>query len=101
MWSKVGCAYLAAGHTTECIDAFIRAQDTTAYLQVIAVAEQEQRWEHLVKYLLMCRAKIKDVNVDSSLAYCHAKLEKLGELEALIQGSNSVDLQRVGDRCFD
>ena len=29
----------------------------------------------------MCRSKVKDVNVDSSLAYCYSKLDKLPDLE--------------------
>ena len=68
---------------------------------MISIAEQEQKFDQLVKYLLMCRNKLKDVNIDSSLAYSYAKLNRNAELESLIQGSNSVDFQRVGDRCFD
>jgi clathrin heavy chain len=49
----------------------------------------------------MCRQKLKDFNIDNSLSYCYAKLSKQGDLESLIQGSNSIDLQRVGDRCFE
>ena len=49
----------------------------------------------------MCRTNMKDVNIDNSLAFAYAKLEKNGELEALIIGSNSADHLKVGDRIFD
>ena len=39
----------------------------------------------------MTREFVKDVNIDNSLAFCYAKLEKLAELEAFISGANSVD----------
>lgn len=48
------------------------------------MAEYEEKWEPLVKYLLMCRTTLKDVNIDNSLAFAYAKLEKNGDLEALI-----------------
>jgi clathrin heavy chain len=59
------------------------------------------KWDHLIKYLLMCRSTLKEPPIDNSLAFAYAKTEKNSELENLIQGSNSVDLQRVGDRLFD
>ena len=49
----------------------------------------------------MCRTLLKEPPIDNSLAFCYAKMEKNADLENLIQGSNSVDLQRVGDRIFD
>lgn len=49
----------------------------------------------------MAREKVKDFNIDNSLAYCFSKLEKTAELETFLSGANSVDAQKVGDRCFD
>lgn len=39
--------------------------------------------------------------IDNSLTFCYGKLDKLAELEQFINNPNSVDCQRVGDRCFD
>jgi len=49
----------------------------------------------------MARDNMKDMAVDNSLAYCYANLAKVSELEDLLADSNSVDVLRVGDRCFD
>jgi len=44
---------------------------------------------------------MKDVNIDNSLIYCYAKLEKNNEVESFISTANSADLMKVGERCFD
>ncbi len=49
----------------------------------------------------MAREHQKDVAIDNSLAYCYSKLNKLTDLEELLGNSNSVDVLRVGDRCFE
>lgn len=49
----------------------------------------------------MSRETQKDQMIDNSLAYAYAKTTKNTELEAFINGSNSVDCQKVGDRCYD
>jgi clathrin heavy chain len=101
VWSRVANAYLNNNQINDAIEAFIKAKDTSQYLSVISLAENESRWEVLIKYLLMCRQNMKDVNVDNSLAFCYAKLERNSELDALLQNSNSVDPLKVGDRCYD
>lgn len=35
------------------------------------------------------------------MAFCYAKLDKLTELEDFINGGNSVDAQKVGDRLYE
>lgn len=49
----------------------------------------------------MARENMKDTAVDNSLGYCYANLGKVNELEELLGDSNSVDVMRVGDRCYD
>lgn len=68
----------------DAIEAFIKAGDTSQYLSVISLAENEGKWDTLIRYLLMCRGNMKDVNVDNSLAFCYAKLDKNTELETLL-----------------
>ncbi|CAK75677.1 unnamed protein product (macronuclear) [Paramecium tetraurelia] len=101
VWSLLAEAYLNQGQTNESIDCYIKANDSSAFLNIINVAEQEEKYELLVKYLLMCRQTVKDVNIDNSLIYCYAKLDKNLDIESLIQSSNSADVIKVGERCYD
>lgn len=71
------------------------------YLQVISSAEIDGKYEQLIKYLTMARENIKDAQIDNALVFAFAKTEKITELENFISGPNSVDYQRVGDRCYD
>jgi len=101
VWSKIGYVYLELNRVVESIDCFIKAQDHSAYITVIYKAELENLWNDLVRYLLMARNKHKDANIDNSLSFSYAKLNKLVELENFVNGNNSADIQRVGDRCFE
>lgn len=48
----------------------------------------------------MVREATKDVNIDNSLTFSYAKLDKLQDLENFLSNTNSADCQRVGDRCY-
>lgn len=39
--------------------------------------------------------------IDNSLCFVYSRENKLNELEELLKGPSSADVQRVGDRCFD
>jgi clathrin heavy chain len=101
LWTLLGTAHLQKEDTLESIQCFLKARHSGEYLQVIFQAEQNKLYEQLVAYLLMARDHMKDTAVDNSLAYCYANLAKVAELEELLGDSNSVDVLRVGDRCFD
>ena len=101
VWIKLANAYLNQFQVAEAISAFLKAKDASQYNTVIGIAENEDKLEILVEFLLMCREKIKDANIDNSMAYCYAKLERLSDLELFINGANSVDAQKVGDRCYE
>lgn len=49
----------------------------------------------------MARENVKVANIDNSLVFAYAKVEKVSEIENFISGPNSIDYQRVGDRCYD
>lgn len=100
-WSRLGNAYLNTGGIVESIEAFLRASDPQSYAMVIQQAESMGKFDHLTKYLLMARQKIKDAMIDTELLYCFARTGKQAELEEFITVPNSADLPRVGDRCFD
>ncbi len=76
---------------TEAINSFLRAKDHTAYNIIIGAAENDGKFEDLIRFLLMSRELVKDSVLDNSLAYCYAKLEHTAELEVFISGANSVD----------
>lgn len=84
VWSALAEAYMNNSQINESIDCYIKANDPSAYLQIISITENENKFDILIKYLLMCRQQLKDVNVDNSLIYCYAKLDKNAEIENFI-----------------
>ena len=48
----------------------------------------------------MVREATKDVNIDNSLTFSYAKLDKLQDLENFLSNTNSADCLKVGDRCY-
>ena len=100
-WSELAKAQLAAGSIKDAIDSYIRADDETKRDDVIAAAKNSDSYEDLVKYLKMVRSKVKEASVDTELAYSYAKIGELGQLEEFIVATPGINLQSVGDRCFD
>ncbi|KAG9142165.1 hypothetical protein Leryth_007608 [Lithospermum erythrorhizon] len=101
VWSQVGKAQLREGLVSDAIDSFIRAEDTTQFLEVIRASEDADVYHDLVKYLLMVRQKTKEPRVDSELIYAYAKIDNLSEIEEFILMPNVANLPNVGDRLYD
>ncbi|KAL0303876.1 UNVERIFIED_CONTAM: Clathrin heavy chain 1 [Sesamum radiatum] len=101
VWSQVAKAQLREGLVSDAIESFIRADDTTQFLEVIRAAEDADVYHDLVKYLLMVRQKTKEPKVDSELIYAYAKIDRLGEIEEFILMPNVANLPNVGDRLYD
>ncbi|CAA6654735.1 unnamed protein product [Spirodela intermedia] len=101
VWSQVAKAQLREGLVSDAIESFIRADDTTHFLDVIRAAEDANVYHDLVKYLLMVRQKVKEPKVDSELIYAFAKIDRLGDIEEFILMPNVANLQNVGDRLYD
>ncbi|KAJ8540473.1 hypothetical protein K7X08_030392 [Anisodus acutangulus] len=101
VWSQVAKAQLREGLVSDAIESFIRADDTTQFLDVIRAAEDTDVYHDLVKYLLMVRQKTKEPKVDSELIYAYAKIDRLGDIEEFILMPNVANLPNVGDRLFD
>ena len=59
VWSQVGKAQLREGLLSKAIESFIRADDTTQFLDVIRAAENADVYHNLVRYLLIVREKKK------------------------------------------
>lgn len=101
VWCKLGRAQLENGHVAEAIDAYLKAEDASDYAEVIRAAKVEENYDELVRYLLMARNKAKDQLIDTELVFSYAKADRLGEMEEFISGTNTANVQAVGDRLYD
>jgi len=108
VWSLVGRAQLGAEMVPEAIESFLKAQDPSAYHDVINAAERSENFKELIGFLLMARKKIHDSIIDTELVYSYARYAKqnpasssLADMEEFISGPNTAQIQQVGDRCFE
>ena len=69
------------------MQSFIRANDATEYVAVIAAADQAAANVELV-YLQMCRKKVNESHIDTSLIFSYAKSEQFDSLEEFISAPN-------------
>lgn len=51
VWSQLAKAQLQQGLVKEAIDSYIKADDPSAYMDVVATASAQQSWDDLVRYL--------------------------------------------------
>ncbi|XP_042209629.1 clathrin heavy chain 1-like isoform X1 [Homarus americanus] len=101
VWSQLAKAQLQQSLVKEAIDSFIKADDPTAYIDVVDTAHRTGHWEDLVRYLVMARKKARESYVESELCYAYSKTNRLADLEEFIAAPNHADIQKIGDRCFD
>ncbi|XP_046387045.1 clathrin heavy chain isoform X1 [Ischnura elegans] len=101
VWSHLARAQLQQGLVKEAIDSFIKADDPSAYIDVVETAHKTESWEDLVRYLQMARKKARESYIESELIYAYARTNRLADLEEFISGPNHADIQKIGDRCFD
>jgi clathrin heavy chain len=100
VWSIIGRSYLDQYQVNEAIDAFMKADDSNHYLEVINAAQSEEKWELLHTFLEMARKTRKDAHIDSELIFGLAKMNKLVDIETFIGQANSADHLRIGEKCF-
>ena len=100
VWIILGKSYLDQYHVSEAIESFIKAQDSTYFLDVINAAQNEEKWEQLHTFLEMARKTRKDATIDSELIFGLAKMSKLSEIDTFIATPSSADYQRIGEKCF-
>lgn len=102
VWSSIGEAYLNAGSTEEAIESLCKANDAHLSGRVIELAESQDLFGPLLKYLLMARTtKQRDQDIDGELVYAYAQTDRLDELEDFINEPNQADIQKAGDRCYE
>ncbi|SCU88368.1 LANO_0D01904g1_1 [Lachancea nothofagi CBS 11611] len=101
LWSQLGAAQLVGLRLPEAIDSYIKANDPSNYESVIEVAEQAKKYKELVPYLLMARNTLKETKIDNALILAYAELDKLHEIENLLNTSTVADLDSVGGLLFE
>jgi clathrin heavy chain len=102
VFSKLGKAQLDQGAVSKAIASFIKANDPEYYNEVIAAANQANNFEDLVKYLEMCRKKVKEAKLESELAYAYARTGKNAELETFVSTPGCLaNILDTGERCFE
>ncbi|VDN52328.1 unnamed protein product [Dracunculus medinensis] len=101
VWASLAKAQLKEGLVKEAVDSFIKADDPTAYMEVVCKCAETDSWEDLVRYLQMARKKSRESYIETELVYAYAKTNRLTDLEEFISGPNHAQIQQIGDRCFD
>eukprot|EP00124_Ichthyophonus_hoferi_P002666 Ihof_evm7s191 gene=Ihof_evmTU7s191 len=102
VYSLLGMAQLNQGMIKEAIDSYIKAQDPTNYIDVIAAANDKKKFEDLVRFLNMARSKTREPYIETELVYAFAMCDRLSDLEDFISEPNCLaKIQEVGDRCFE
>merc|ERR1719409_455687 len=96
----LGKAQLTQQMVSEAIASFIKANDASEYVAVIAAADTSGTHSELATYLVMCRKKVKEAHIDTSLIYAYAKAEQYAELEEFISAPNVGRIQDVAERCY-
>merc|ERR1719174_3334808 len=96
----LGKAQLTQGLVSDAIASFIKANDASEYVAVISAADQSGSHVELTTYLVMCRKKVKEAHVDTSLIYAYAKSTQFAPLEEFISAPNVGRIQDVAERCY-
>merc|ERR1719231_1610646 len=91
----LGKAQLQQSLVSDAIASFIKANDASEY-----VADTAGTMAELATYLVMCRKKVKEAHVDTSLIYAYAKSTQHAQLEEFISSPNVGRIQDVAERCY-
>lgn len=101
VWSTLGKAQLEEGMVKEAIDSYTKADDPSAYMEVVDASKASGNFEELVKFLLMARKKAKETYIDTELIFAFAHTGRLAELEEFISSPNHANIGQVGERCYE
>ncbi|KAF9201279.1 hypothetical protein BGZ49_008465 [Haplosporangium sp. Z 27] len=101
VWSRLAKAQLDGMRIKEAIDSYIRANDPTNHVEVIALTSRADKYEELVKYLQMARKQSREPYIESELLFAYAKTGRIADMEELLNGPNVAQVQNIGDRCYD
>ncbi|CAJ0847478.1 14890_t:CDS:10, partial [Entrophospora sp. SA101] len=101
VWSRLAKAQITGLRIKDSIDSYIRADDPSNFSEVISISSRAEKYEDLVRYLQMCRKKLREPLVDNELLFAYAKTEKFHDLEEFLNRPNVAQIQIVGERCYE
>jgi clathrin heavy chain len=101
VWSRVAKAQLDGLRVTDSIESYIRAGDPSNFLEVIEIATHAGKDEDLIKFLRMARKTLREVPIDTALAFCFARTNQLPELEDFLRATNVADVEASGDKAYE
>ncbi|KAI7870822.1 hypothetical protein BDF14DRAFT_1879064 [Spinellus fusiger] len=100
VWTKLAKAQLDNMRVKDAIDSYIRANDTSNYMEVTRNAMMDNKYEDLVRYLQVARKHSREPYIETELLFTYAKTDRLADLEDFLSSPNLAQVQQVGDRCF-
>ncbi|KAI9024950.1 hypothetical protein CLU79DRAFT_745569 [Phycomyces nitens] len=100
VWTKLAKAQLDNMRVKDAIDSYIRANDTSNYMEVTRSAMMDNKYDDLVRYLQAARKHSREPYIETELLYAYAKTDRLADLEDFLVSPNLAQIQQVGDRCF-
>lgn len=71
VWSQLAKAQLQQGLVKEAIDSYIKADDPSAYMDVVDTATKRESWEDLVRYLQVRTVILFTILKFDKLNICH------------------------------
>lgn len=101
VWSRVAKAQLDGLRVTDSIESYLRAGDPSNFLEVIEIATHAGKDEDLIKFLRMARKTLREVPIDTALAFCFARTNQLPELEDFLRATNVADVEASGDKAYE
>ncbi|ODV89459.1 hypothetical protein CANCADRAFT_32710 [Tortispora caseinolytica NRRL Y-17796] len=100
VWSRLAKAQLEGLRINDAIDSYIRANDPSDYHDVIEIASHAGKDEELIKFLVMARKSLREPEVDGALILAYAHTNNLPQIENILEGANTADVDAVGDKLF-
>jgi clathrin heavy chain len=101
VWSVLACAQMGEGMLRECIASFIRANDSSRWVDVLRLSEDQENFDDIIPYLQMARRDIKEAQLDTALIYALARNNNLAALEEFVGVPNVGNIQGTGERCYN
>lgn len=101
LWFQLASAQLESLKTKDAIDSFMKSNNPSKFSEVIDTARQTNDYDELIDYLIMARKTLKEPKIDGALLVAFAHLERYTDIEILLNSSNVMNLEAVGDELFE
>ncbi|CCG24545.1 Chc1 protein [Candida orthopsilosis Co 90-125] len=101
LWYQLGTAQLDGLRIPEAIDSYVKSKNPENYAQVIEIAEHAGKEEELLPFLEMARETLREPVIDGAFINVYASLDRLGDMENFVSGTNVADLEAIGDKLFE